>query len=74
MEYVAEQVAAGEKTVQVIIWPYEEYVWWPRTVEEATGYKAKKRNFRRFLGIPDKAKVEFITLAEYYAEHPEKNS
>lgn len=74
MEYVREQVATGEKTVEVIIWPYEEYVWWPRTVEEAPGYKAKKRNFRRFLGIPDKAEVEFITLAEYYAEHPDKIS
>ncbi|MBQ6947681.1 MAG: hypothetical protein IJN42_06490 [Clostridia bacterium] len=74
MEYVAEQVAAGEDTVEVIIWPYEKYVWWPRTSEGVHKYMAKKRNFRRFLGAPDDVKIEYITLAEYYAAHPDKIS
>ena len=73
-DYIAQQLAEGKQTIQVIQWPYEEYVWWAKTSEESPRFKKKKIAFRRFEGMPEDVKIEFITLAEYYAAHPDEIS
>ncbi len=64
--YIDHQLAQGKETIEVVIWPYEEYVWWPREPEEREFYPRKKLAFRRFEGMPDDVKIQFITLTQYY--------